>query len=296
MVPKELEDAREAYQGAIASTDRLLRTLRSDGVFAVESAESVVGVLLAQLQANDALMVPFFSTTSRAPSLAADTIGPCILSLRIGMGLDGPAPDLARLGLAALVHDLGRARALREGDAAAIRRGVEAQVQLLRQRGPAYTELADLVVRIHDGLNESGPAGETGRPIGEPAHVVGLATTYHDLARQPGNDERAWPPMRLKEILRRQRSRFPDRILKALIRVLTSLPLGGLVRLNSGELGYVVAKNPGFPLRPVVAVWVCLGKLLTEPKTVDLQRDPFLYVEAFLGDGKLDLELTGLLS
>jgi hypothetical protein len=55
-----------------------------------------------------------------------------------------------------------------------------------------------------------------------------------------------------------------------------------------------VAKNAGFPLRPVVAVWISLGKLLTEPKLVDLQRDPFLYVEAFLGDTRLDADRGGL--
>ena len=62
------------------------------------------------------------------------------------------------------------------------------------------------------------------------------------------------------------------------------------MRLNNGEIGHVVAKNAGFPLRPVVAIWISLSKLLPEAKIVDLQRDPFLYVEAFLGDTRLDAE------
>jgi hypothetical protein len=296
MVPKELEDACEAYQGALASTEPLLRARRRDDVFAVERAESVVEALRTQLEVSDALLVPFLSTLTTGSGPAAEAIGPCILSLRLAMELDYPSPDVSRLGLAALAHEIGRARAPKESDVSAIRRGVEEQAQLVRQCGPAYADVANLVRRTPDSLNEAAPAAETPRPLEEAAHVIGLATIYHSLARQRGTDPRAWPPACLKEVLRRQRARFPDRILKALIRVLTTLPLGGLVRLNNGEIGYVVAKNAGFPLRPVVAVWITLGKLLTEPKPVDLQRDPFLYVEAFLGDARLDSELAGTLS
>lgn len=269
MVPKELQDARETYQGAISATEGLLRMLRGEGVLAVESAESVVEALLAQLEVSDALMVPFLSTMTGVSSPAAETIGPCILSLRIGMELDYPRPELGGLGLSALLYDIGRARAPRGSDATRIRRGVEEQVRLLRQRGPAYAEVAEHV------------------------HVVRLATTDHSLARRRGTDDRSWPPARLKQILQRQRARFPDRILKALIRVLATLPLGGLVRLNSGEIGYVVAKNDGLPLRPVVAIWISLGRRLAEPKPVDLQHNPFLYVKEFLGDAKLDPDMAG---
>jgi hypothetical protein len=294
MVPKELVDARETYQAAVASTGPLLRARRRDDVFAVESAESVVEALLEQLEVSDALLVPLLSTlTGGGSNPAAETIGPCVLSLRIAIELEYPRTEVSRLGLAALAHEIGRARVQRESDASTVRRAVEDQVQLVRQCGPAYADVADLVRRTHDTLSEAAPGSELPRTLGEAAHVIGLATIYHGLAHQRGT-EHAWPPARLKAILRAERARFPDRILKSLIRVLTTLPLGGLVRLNNGELGYVVAKNAGFPLRPVVAVWISLGKLLTEPKLVDLQRDPFLYVEAFLGDTRLDADRGGL--
>jgi hypothetical protein len=293
MVPKELMDARETYQGAVASTGPLLRARRRDDVFAVESAESVVEALLEQLEVSDALLVPFLGTLTGAANPAAETIGPCILSVRIAIELEYPRAEVSRLGLAALAHEIGRARVPKDSDASTVRRAVEEQAQLVRQCGPDYGDVADLVRRSHDTLSEA--ASESSRPLGDSAHIIGLVTLYHGLAHQRGT-EHAWPPERLKAILRAQRARFPDRILKALIRVLTTLPLGGLVRLNNGEIGYVVAKNAGFPLRPVVAIWISLSKLLPEAKIVDLQRDPFLYVEAFLGDTRLDAERGTLLS
>jgi hypothetical protein len=284
MVPKELQDARETYQGAVAAAEKLLRAPRGDGP-AVSGVEALAETLLAALRVNDALMVPLLTTMAGSSSAAAEAIGPGILALRLGLELGRPARDLERLGLATLLHEIGRARHGRGEVPAALRRSLEEQVQPLRQRGPFHVEVADLVLRAHDGLSASAAAPAADGDLGA---VVRMAVTAHGLASQGSAEGRAWPPRSLKEILRRERARFPDAILKALIGVLTMLPLGSLVCLNSGEIGYVVAKNEGLPLRPVVAVWISQGRLLAEAKPVDLQDNAFLFVEEFLGEGRLE--------
>ena len=288
MVPKELQEARATFQAAVTNTEDVLRVLRGQGTLCVETAESVVEALLSQLEVSDALIVPFLSTVTGPSNLAAEAVNACILSLRVGMELGYSRHELGKLGLAILAYQIGRARTSTRGDdAAASRRGVEESADLLRRRGPAYLEVASLVLQAHERLNGSGRATANDRGVSEHADVIGLATTYRTLAQQRGAGGRSWPPEPLKELLlQRQPARFPDRILKVFIRVLVNLPVGGLVRLNSGEIGYVVAKNAGLPLRPVVAVWISLGKLLTEPKLVDLRESQFLYAEEFLGEAE----------
>jgi hypothetical protein len=269
----------------VAAAERLLRAPRGDGA-AVDGTETLNEALLAPLRVNDALMVPLLTTMAGPPSAAAEAIGPGILALRLGLELGRPPRDLERLGLATLLHEIGRSRVGRGEAGPALRRSLEEHVQPLRQRGPFHVEVSDLVLRTHDRLSVSNPAPATVE--GDLVPVVSLAIVAHGLASQRGVEGRAWPPRSLKEILRRERARFPDAILKALIGVLTMLPLGSLVRLNSGEIGYVVAKNEGLPLRPVVAVWISQGRLLTEAKPVDLQDNAFLFVEEFLGEGRLE--------
>jgi hypothetical protein len=293
MVPKELMEAREAFQVAVEGAEEVLRAIRTDGRLCVETAESVVEALLAQLDVSDALVVRFLSTVSGPSSLAAEAVSTGILALRIGLELGYPRHELVRLGLAVLAYEGGRARVpTRNGDAGASKRGVEESAELLRRLGPAYADVADLVLRVHEGVNGSDAVATRDRGRGEHAQVIALATTYRSLARQRGAGGRSWPPAPLKELLQRQRARFADRLLKVLIRVLATLPVGGLVRLNSGEIGYVVAKNAGFPLRPVVAVWLSLGRQLAEPKLVDLRQSPFLSAEEFLGEVDLDEWVT----
>ena len=113
-------------------------------------------------------------------------------------------------------------------------------------------------------------------------HVVAVAATYAHLSRQLPAGRRTWPPAAVKEILRRGRARFPDAILKALIQISVQFPVGGFVRLNSGEIARVVAKNEGLPLRPVVIV-AGRTKQPAEPKRVDLRDNPFLFIVECLG-------------
>ena len=291
MVPKELQDARETYKGALLGIERLQRTMQGQGVFAVDSAEGVVEQLLAQLEVSDALMVPCLGAMTPAASAAATALGPCVLALRIGMELDHSRQEVARLGLASLLLDLARGRVTSERDSGALRRSGEALAKLTRDRGAAYADVADLVRRSAEVVQGWAGTNEGSRDVAAPVHIVTMASAYHELARGRGADERSWPSACLKDFIRGQRARFPDTMLKILIRVLTSLPVGSLVRLNSGEIGYVVAKNERFPLRPVVAIWVSLGKPLAEAKSVDLLQNPFLHVEAFLADTKLDRDL-----
>jgi hypothetical protein len=136
-------------------------------------------------------------------------------------------------------------------------------------------------------LHELGPAplldGSLSVPADPDAKIVAVAATYAQLSRQLPAGPRAWPPVAVKEILRRGRARFPDAILKALIHISVQFPVGGFVRLNSGEVARVVAKNEGLPLRPVVVIAGRRAKQPAEPQRVDLREKPFLFILEFLG-------------
>src|SRR5262245_12222487 len=222
MVPKELQDARETYQNAVQGTERLLRTMQGQGIFAVDSAESVVELVRAQLEVCDALMVPYLGGLTRAAGPAAVVLGPCILALRIGMELHLPRPEATRLGTAALLHELGG-----RGEAAG-RRGLDELAERARARGSAHADVAEVVLRGGDILKTARRGLAEAPRVEVPAQVMAAAIAYHRLARDGGPDDRAWPPACLKDFLRRYRSSFPDTVLRALIRVLATLPLGSL--------------------------------------------------------------------
>ncbi|MFN3476751.1 MAG: HD-GYP domain-containing protein, partial [Candidatus Methylomirabilales bacterium] len=194
------------------------------------------------------------------------------------------------LGLVALLHDVGmaclpealltRKGPLSSEEQALLERHSEEGAQLLRNLGPQYTWLAEVVLQVHEQMDGSGyPQGLRGEEIHEYAYIVGLADVYESLVHHRPFRRRLGPLEALKEILQRKRSAFPDRILKALIRALSTFPVGSLVRLNTGEIGRVMAKNKDFPLRPVVEILARRDKRLEEPVIIDLSQSPLLYIQ-----------------
>jgi hypothetical protein len=169
----------------------------------------------------------------------------------------------------------------------ALRIGME-----LEYTHPALSHLGQAALLHELGTGEQARAddGTLSVPADYDAKIVAVAATYAHLSRQLPAGRRTWPPAAVKEILRRGRARFPDAILKALIQISVQFPVGGFVRLNSGELARVVAKNAGLPLRPVVIVAGRRTRQPAEPKRVDLRDNPFLFIVEFLGAEALDAD------
>jgi hypothetical protein len=67
-------------------------------------------------------------------------------------------------------------------------------------------------------------------------------------------------------------------LVKALLNDVTVFPPGTMVRLNSGEIGSVVAVNRNHPLRPRVQIVAGKTGPLATRKITDLSEAPFLYI------------------
>jgi hypothetical protein len=262
----------EAFRRTVADTDAALASLQRPG--ADERVNAVVETLIGHLKSGDSLLVPVLSGRPGSWSRAhtATIIG--IVALRIGMDLDYTHPELSQLGQVALLYEIG-------AGTAPARRSVEDGARLIGALGPAFGLVADLVLQARERME----AGANGPGVRAPqdAEIVAVAATYAHLARQLPNGPSTFPPPAVKELLRRGRARFPDAILKALIHITVQFPVGAFVRLNSGEVARVVAKNEGLPLRPVVVIAGRRGKQPAEPQRVDLRDNPFLFIGEFLG-------------
>lgn len=292
---KGLLESKAAFQRAVAIMEEVYQLVRARDSFPITNVEMAMDALLQNLEVSDALLVPFFNAGGRSVSPAKEVVNVCILSVKIGMQLNYLPDELRRLGLAALLHDIGMARIAKKALEATLKRRPEEGAQLIRGLGPSYARLAEVVLQVHERMDGSGyPMGLREEKIHEHAQIVGLADVYESLAQRPPLRPHVWPPAALKEILQRERTGFPGRLLKALIQVLATFPVGGLVRLNSGEIGQVVAKNENFPLRPVVAILVRRGKRLPEPKLIDLRQNPLLHVQQLVTEEMLEAELEGV--
>ena len=92
-----------------------------------------------------------------------------------------------------------------------------------------------------------------------------------------------WVPGKAVEyLLSLEGSEFDERMLAYFVKSIGRYPVGSLVKLSTGELGFVLAVAPDeHPDRPYVAVVEnAEGKLLSHHTLIDLMLDPALKVEA----------------
>lgn len=254
---KELEAATQVLQQAVAGVEELLQAVARDAPVSIARAEDAAELLVQSLQRADTLLLPFFTVGAASTSPARKAVNVSILSVKMGMELGYVLGELQRLGVAALLYDAGMANQLSPEPGP--QRWV-AEVAERRSRKPADPR------RPGDRLDEY-------------AAIVRLADTYESLVHSRPFRHPIGPLEALGEILRRERTNFPDAILKALIRALSAFPVGSLVRLNTGEIGRVVARNRDFPLRPVVEVLVRGERWLETPVVIDLSQNPLQHIQ-----------------
>jgi HD-GYP domain-containing protein (c-di-GMP phosphodiesterase class II) len=265
--------------------------VRSEVPFSIDQAEEAVDILLKSLETSDALLMAFFRGTDPDQNQARKAVNVTILALKLGLELGYESEQLRELGLGGLLCDIGTtlvpARVLGSPDplTASERTSLRTHqldgAKLLEKLAPQYRWLGEVISRRYG--RDDGAYGTESR-ADEYAAIIHLADMYRSLVHPRPPRGRIGPLDALKEILRRHRALFPDRILKALIRAMSTFPVGSLVRLNTGEIGRVVARNKGYPLRPVVEILVRRAKRLGEPSRLDLAQSPLLYIKESVVD------------
>lgn len=241
------------------------------------------------LSADDRLLVRAISHQS-GPSLIGNMVHVAIFGVKIGMGLGYRPDELAKLALAALVHDLGMfqlpAEMLEqhgrwsEEQIALLQRHPQYGAELLKQVAKTHAWLPEIVLQEHERMNGSGyPKGLQGPQIHEFALVIGLADVLDAMLRSRATRKALLPHEAVRLLLTREKASFPTRIFKSLLQQFSLFPVGTWVKLTSGEIGEVFRSNPRFPLRPAVKIVIDQsGQRLREPKDLDLSGSPLVHV------------------
>ena len=182
-----------------------------------------------------------------------------------GLGIDGPV--LRELGLAALMHDIGKVRTpleilnkpeqLTDAEFAIMRRHPVDGAEMLRQT-PDVPALAPVVAFEHH-LRSDG----TGYPYGVSRPSLNLGTMLcsiadvYDAMRSQRHYQQAFPTDRILQVLRQNDGqRFDQHLVRRFVQLIGIYPAGNVVRLNTGEIAVVSQIYAPDPYRPRVRVLI----------------------------------------
>lgn len=192
------------------------------------------------------------------------SINVTVLSLLLGQAVAMDNRKLEELGLAALLHDLGKARLpsqvrCREDHFTApqlklYQEHVAHSVTEGKRMGLSATVLLAMA-QHHEMADGSGfPIGLKADKMVPAALVLSLVNRYENLCN-PGNPVHALTPHEaLSLMFSQQKARFEATTLNAFIRMMGVYPPGSVVQLTDQRYAMVVSVNSSRPLKPRVIV------------------------------------------
>lgn len=219
----------------------------------------------------------------------AHSVDVCVLSVFTGTKLGYKKPDLLRLGVGSLLHDLGKTKVPPE---ILNKPGKLTPVEFREiKKHPAWgykilledvndqldPNAMNIVLNHHERYDGTGyPRQLKGKEIDEMASICSVADVYNAMTTDRVY-RKALPAHEAYEMIAGGGgTMFDYRISSVFLSCIDPYPVGTLVQLSNKETALVIATNSSLPFRPIV-------RLIQTMETIDLKKE-------------LSLVITGLAS
>ena len=280
----EIAKAREVCARAVQEVGRLFQEARMGKAIQTDAIMPVATEIAASVERNPGVLSALLRLRHQDSYTYMHSVSVGALMVGLGRQLGIESSQLPELGLAGLLHDVGKVGIelellnkkgrLSEEEFARLRTHAPYGHRLL-VKGNA-SEIALQVTRHHhERADGSGyPDGLGGDAITLPARMAAVCDVYDaTTSNRPYKD--AWQPaFALRKMAEWSRTQYDLRVFHAFVRAVGIYPIGTLVRLKSGYLGIVVDQSDAALLTPHVKVFFSIEHGHRVPaKVIDLGRE-----------------------
>jgi putative nucleotidyltransferase with HDIG domain len=273
---------RRLYDDAVSVAETLWDSAKSEGKPDADAGRNIVDTLAQEVSQNRPALLALTALKKYDSYTFTHMVNVSILTMgqARGLGIDGPL--LRELGLAALMHDIGKVKTpaeilnkadkLTDGEFDILRRHTVDGAEILR-RTPEIPALAPVVAFEHHlRLDGSGyPAGVSRTNLNLATMISGIADVY-DAMRSQRVYQDASPTDRILAVLQRNDGKqFDQNLVRRFVQLVGIYPVGNLVRLNTGDVAVVLKTYAPDPYRPRVRVLVDrTGQKVERPRELNL--------------------------
>ncbi len=276
------EVAKRTYSHGVAVTKDLINSVRMGRTTSVARVKRAVQAIVDQVLNNETSLLGLTTIRDYDEYTFTHSVNVCILAVAIGKKLSLTRLQLYDLGLAALLHDVGKARipvdvlnkstGLTEDEWKMMQthpwQGV---LTLFNMRGYGEVPYRQVVVshEHHMKVDLTGyPKAIRPRDMGIYSRIVAVADGYDAATtRRSYQTVPIQPDQVLREMWENPRRGYDPVLVKALINLIGIYPVGTCVILDTFEVAVVAAANPdpGFLNRPIVRICIDINGAMVGP-------------------------------
>ncbi len=275
----------EVYEGATLYVLESICEAEKDQPPDVERGIQFVQRMDELMSKNSSLLL---AATNRLQEFAVSThcVNVAILALRIAEKLDYSEQERIKVGLAALLHEIGVVKIARRvvhqrGEVGQeVRQRPVYSAEILKKLGSEYAWLVETVEQVYEREDGTGvPKGLKGEEICEEAKVLGLADVLEACIHERPYRRALTGYQLFHELTSGATRGFADRIVKAALKGFSLYPFNEYVLLNTGEIAKVIEVNPGNLLRPKIQMlYDSQGKPFKDERELDLVITPSRHI------------------
>lgn len=179
----------------------------------------------------------------------------CINAVSLGQAVGIKGKELHDLGLAGLLHDIGKVRVpeqilnkkanLSEYEMAALKRHPEYAGQILQRYDNISEDVINIIYQHHECCDGSGyPSGINAQYILKTSKVLAIAEAYNTMLTYSPEFPRAFNNTdAIKKIYAESGKKYQADIVKTFVSIMGVYPVGTVVTLSNGAIGIVCEVN-----------------------------------------------------
>jgi putative nucleotidyltransferase with HDIG domain len=278
----ELEAAAKLCRQALPQIATLFGDVRMGKAIDPKLCEGLVDAIADSATSNPSALISVVRLKRRDEYTFMHSMAVCALMISLGRQLGLRGRELSNVGIAGLLHDVGKAQVpleilnkpgkLTTDEFEQMRRHPELGASLLRTVGGIAPSVIDVCLHHHEKIDGSGYLKLSGDQISLHAKMGAVCDVY-DALTSDRPYKAGWNPSEALRRMAQWEGHFEKHVFHALVALIGIYPVGSLVRLKSKRLAVVMAQDPNAKLAPVVKAFFDLrSNLRVTPTVIDLAR------------------------
>jgi putative nucleotidyltransferase with HDIG domain len=278
-VAEETERARTIVGKSKRAVMKMFGEVRMGHAIEVADIAPMVDEISASITRNPSALIGIARLKNKDEYTYMHSVAVCALMINLARTLEMPEALIRDIGLAGLLHDLGKMAVpdpvlnkpgkLTDEEYAVVREHPQRGYDLVVASPEAPAIAAEVVLHHHEKYDGTGyPHGLKGEEISLYARMGALCDVYDAItSNRPYKD--GWAPAESIARMLEWEGHFDPKLLDAFVRSIGIYPVGTLVRLRSNRLGIVTGENKREPTHPrVKAFYAILEREMIKPESV----------------------------
>ena len=261
----EIDQFVNAQKQGVEVMKTVFKYLKMGKTFDTSIVLNLITDFLAYCRADEENFATIALLKNDANYIYYHPVNVCIYSIAIGYKLEYSDKQLMRLGMAALLHDIGeiklpermlnKSAKYTESELTAMQKHPELGYNLLKQNSTIPEEVLLGVLHHHERLDGTGyPSGHVGRFIHPLGKIIAICETFDAMTSERNSASSISATEVLKIIYSLSGKHYEPNVVNALISIIGMYPVGSLVRISGGQLAVVLANNKADMSKPEVIV------------------------------------------